>query len=130
MKTVLQICYQGGQHKKVLEVSFSHFPVNVFIDTALQSMRSVNKIRDTGHKFLLLNEKQHNFKRQGLSTTDPCPRATVTPCKCTGNPPVRQFLPLVKCEEVKNCQLLSIFCVQPRLCSGNVHTHTSQHGST
>ena len=81
MKTVLQICYQGGQHKKVLEVSFSHFPVNVFIDTALQSMRSVNKIRDTGHKFLLLNEKQHNFKRQGLSTTDPCPRATVTPCK-------------------------------------------------
>ena len=60
MKTVLQICYQGGQHKKVLEVSFSHFPVNVFIDTALQSMRSVNKIRDTGHKFLLLNEKQHN----------------------------------------------------------------------
>ena len=42
MKIVLQICYQGGQHKKVLEVPFSHFPVNAFIDTALQNTRSVN----------------------------------------------------------------------------------------
>jgi len=32
-------------------------------------------------------------------------------------------------EELKNCQLLSMFCVQPKLCSGKVHTRVQQADS-